>query len=524
MSEIRDLNNLMTRLESLLSSVHRYVGARYVPRFLDEPWNPDNEYEPLDVVDNGSGTSYIAKKPVPVGILLSNREFWFVYGSTSGAILNLQNQIDAIILNIRNLTRDAINVLFPDSSTGLSPAVGDGITDDTIALDAIMQYALSNNMSVFFPKGTYKITTITVKFTSTNKTLNLFGVGNESVILSNDKGIIFINESENSVPNYCKVENLKFRGVTTSGTRLLQFINIFNGLIQNCLFEHADTGLVLGSNIWGNVINCRFNGCSWDNVLMCGVDDDARCLYAGNNAVNFYGCVSYGAGRDGFECIGNSGCNFYGCTSESNTRCGISIAKSGSFNGRGNLINGCWFEFNPSAHVFIDGTASAPDCNETVSDCGFVASDTQSTPSITLVGTNVAVLVSGCHFRRISGTALSVTASPNLRLIHNRYSYTPTFDEIDGEYSDTPHCRVNSDGTFLYNSRGVTNVSKSATGIYRVTLDRWVRSVSITPEGASLIASCNPQNQSDGTCYIDIICRDLNGLADTDAVFSMIAM
>ena len=96
MSDIRDLNNLMARLESLLSNVHQYVGARYVPNFIDEPWNNTSSYEALDVVDNGSGTSYIAKKPVPAGTPLSNREFWFVYGSTSGAIINLQNQIDSI--------------------------------------------------------------------------------------------------------------------------------------------------------------------------------------------------------------------------------------------------------------------------------------------------------------------------------------------------------------------------------------------------------------------------------------------
>ena len=101
----RQFSTLMARLSVMLQEVRQYVGARYVPNFLDDPWNDTTAYEALDVVDNGMGTSYIAKKPVPAGTLLSNREYWFVYGSTSGAIINLQNQIDAIV----NTTIPGIN-------------------------------------------------------------------------------------------------------------------------------------------------------------------------------------------------------------------------------------------------------------------------------------------------------------------------------------------------------------------------------------------------------------------------------
>lgn len=76
-------------------AIREYVGARYVPRFMGT-YNASQIYEALDVVDNGIGTSYIAKKTVPAGTALTNTEYWFVYGATSGAILNLQNQIDAL--------------------------------------------------------------------------------------------------------------------------------------------------------------------------------------------------------------------------------------------------------------------------------------------------------------------------------------------------------------------------------------------------------------------------------------------
>ena len=90
-------------------AVRQYIGARYVPRFTGLHDNTQI-YEALDVVDNGSGTSYIARKTVPAGTPLTNTDYWFVYGASSGAIYDLQtrmdeaeNDIDAAESAIQNL-------------------------------------------------------------------------------------------------------------------------------------------------------------------------------------------------------------------------------------------------------------------------------------------------------------------------------------------------------------------------------------------------------------------------------------
>lgn len=80
----------------------QYIGARYVPRFTGE-YDATTVYEGLDVVDNGVGTSYIARKPVPAGTPLTNSEYWAVYGASSGAIVDLQDQINDINLEINDL-------------------------------------------------------------------------------------------------------------------------------------------------------------------------------------------------------------------------------------------------------------------------------------------------------------------------------------------------------------------------------------------------------------------------------------
>lgn len=70
----------------------QYIGARYVPRFMGT-FDPTQAYENLDVVDNGLGTSYISKTMTPPGTSLTDTTYWALYGTSNGAIINLQNQI-----------------------------------------------------------------------------------------------------------------------------------------------------------------------------------------------------------------------------------------------------------------------------------------------------------------------------------------------------------------------------------------------------------------------------------------------
>ena len=105
-------------------AIHTYIGARYVPKFIGT-YDPTQSYEALDVVDNGSGTSYIAVKPTPAGTPLTDTTHWFLYGAASGAIINLQNQINQINSDIQDIV-NRYDVLIPEDYG----AEGDGITSD----------------------------------------------------------------------------------------------------------------------------------------------------------------------------------------------------------------------------------------------------------------------------------------------------------------------------------------------------------------------------------------------------------
>lgn len=76
-------------------STRQYIGARYMPRFVGQ-FDLTQSYETLDVVDNGSGTTYIARIPTPAGTPLTDTTHWLVYGSSSGAILDLQGRVTTL--------------------------------------------------------------------------------------------------------------------------------------------------------------------------------------------------------------------------------------------------------------------------------------------------------------------------------------------------------------------------------------------------------------------------------------------
>lgn len=76
-------------------STKQYIGARYVPKFVGT-YDPTQAYDALDVVDNGSGTTYIARIQTPPGTPLTDTTHWLVYGSSSGAILDLQGRVTTL--------------------------------------------------------------------------------------------------------------------------------------------------------------------------------------------------------------------------------------------------------------------------------------------------------------------------------------------------------------------------------------------------------------------------------------------
>lgn len=90
----------------------QYIGARYVPKLADPlEWTTQRTYEAFEMVIVTPTTyppgSYISRKPVPRGILITNTDYWAFMGSTTTSIAQLQQKVNSLDTIIAN-TNDAI--------------------------------------------------------------------------------------------------------------------------------------------------------------------------------------------------------------------------------------------------------------------------------------------------------------------------------------------------------------------------------------------------------------------------------
>ena len=66
--------------------VRQYIGARYVPLFADPAeWNNTQTYEPLTIVIH-QGNSYTSRQYVPVGIDITNNDYWALTGNYNAQV------------------------------------------------------------------------------------------------------------------------------------------------------------------------------------------------------------------------------------------------------------------------------------------------------------------------------------------------------------------------------------------------------------------------------------------------------
>ena len=248
--------------------MHTYIGARYVPNFLGT-YDPTQEYTALDVVDNGSGTSYIARIPTPAGTPLTDTTHWKVYGAASGAIVNLQNQIDQI----------KEGFVTPE----MYGAVGDGVTDDTAAIND----ALAVGGTIVFNSGsTYAIDTDVSLLPESNSTIDLNGAKLKAIPNGLDYyEVIMIQNKKNVV-----VKNGTIVGDRDDHTGL-------TGEWGHGIYVHSSDNVHIDnmsiSDCWGDGIyvgdqstNVKIENCTIDNNRRQGISIvEAQDVIVTNNLI-----------------------------------------------------------------------------------------------------------------------------------------------------------------------------------------------------------------------------------------------
>ena len=351
----------------------KYVGARYVPKFMGT-YDPTQDYEALSVVDNGMGTSYVSNKPAPAGTPLTDTDYWALYGATSGAIINLQGQIDA-------LKEIAVT---PE----MFGAEGDGYTDDSAAIQqavnmsklVFMQNDYLVNTGVTIPAGVRVFGPGTV---IAGDHINTFTVSGNNIIeglsftdstaLENEWAHIYGIDVNNVTVNGCTFSTigLGYAVLFDHSTR----INVVNNVIENyafggIMFMHTCSHSVIEHN---RVYNSRWRGADHNYpICISGYQDHdfgpahhIKCNfnYIEELAPWWEGIDSHGCNN--YEIIGNTILNTFrgialgykrtGGTAFTRSNCDSIIRDNVIVTGKPTDIS---YEYSTGIHI-----ASGDDCN-----------------------------------------------------------------------------------------------------------------------------------------------------------------
>lgn len=115
----------------------QYIGARYVPLFGRKgeesiEWDNTAPYEPLTIVLY-QGNSYTSRQYVPVGVEITNQEFWAISGNYNAQVEMYRREVfsfdERITTNTNNIAAETL------ARTEADTALGQRITDEATARD-----------------------------------------------------------------------------------------------------------------------------------------------------------------------------------------------------------------------------------------------------------------------------------------------------------------------------------------------------------------------------------------------------
>lgn len=289
---------------------NQYVGHRYVPKIFGE-WDQQGTYEGLSIVTH-QGASYTSKKRVPVGIPITNEEYWVVTGNYNAQVETYRQDVqrhktETAAELLKKATNEKVDniVLQVDSFQRLAVE-----TDDTGLLQRAINYAGERGATLLFSAKEYKFSsTLNITFDS----LKLIGKMGKTVLLYKGTGraLSFDKGGQIGTTNYgdsltgfvMKGINITADMVYTSDsfgrpTNWMDATALYlNGarnfsLIENCSFTRFNRGVHAVFNWMGNIKTNLFQSCKEGLFL----EDECNNLTWSDNIFRRMGDVSNQSG------------------------------------------------------------------------------------------------------------------------------------------------------------------------------------------------------------------------------------
>ena len=144
-------------------------------------------------------------------------------------------------------------------------AVGDGTTDDTAAIQAAINASSINGAILYFPAGTYKVSSTSLNALTGLSNVKLQGVkGATTIFLTSTSTTTAIIGSQSAVFNF-EIDGIIFDGniasIPFTGVYCVKFDNIAGFQATNCVFQNSTLdGILLGTTLAKQILveNCVF--------------------------------------------------------------------------------------------------------------------------------------------------------------------------------------------------------------------------------------------------------------------------
>jgi Pectate lyase superfamily protein len=306
-------------------------------------------------------------------------------------------------------------------------AVGNGTTDDTAAIQAAIDYALSKYVRVFsgggatfpavmvkviFPAGIYKTSGTLTMNTGGYATCVLEGEGQACIYYSGTGNAIYLRPIDPGLPlmtTPSQIRNLTFRGAGTKQGIAIYLETMTNGVIYNCNIWNFDTGIRISGAEAYDIDLCQqaIDTCNFGVIIEQSANQIRPNLCMIRNAY-FISCSTksvwirnngVGSGASG-GVLSLRDINFQGSSTIA-----LHVDTPGEIAGTGTVsVDRCWFEGYGSKAVYLNnGRITYNNCfftnnGTTSSDTMLYLNDTVSTMDFYYCTFHASVTPSGnCH-------------------------------------------------------------------------------------------------------------------------------
>ena len=148
---MQDLDKFKNEMN--LSGKNVYVGHRYVPKLMGE-WDKSKTYESLSIVQY-QGNSFTSRQNVPIGVEITNEEFWASTGNYNAQVENYRREVQAFDDRINENENNLIDFKNDIESVYVNPSHY-GLEPNGEIYDVINE-SFNHGNTIKLPYGSYKL-------------------------------------------------------------------------------------------------------------------------------------------------------------------------------------------------------------------------------------------------------------------------------------------------------------------------------------------------------------------------------